>query len=81
MVFRHEHLDAANRLTTTSRGNTAPPFGKTPHDTIQNSQSVAEIATLNAALAIRIERGEDEKAAHDAINNAWVEDATVADLI
>jgi hypothetical protein len=42
--------------------------------------STDELETLNAALFVRLTRGEDEKSAADAINNHWVEGATVADL-
>lgn len=47
----------------------------------EGAYTAAELVVLNAALAIRTERGEDEKAAHDAINNAWVQDAEVSDLV
>lgn len=40
-----------------------------------------DLKTLNEALAIRMARGEDEKSATDKINNAWVDGATVEDLI
>ncbi len=39
-----------------------------------------ELALLNAALAIRLARGEDEKNARDAINNAWTDNATIETL-
>jgi len=41
----------------------------------------SELEILNAALKIRLERGEDEQDASDAINNAWVKGAQVEDLI
>lgn len=43
--------------------------------------SAAELALLNEALAIRLARGEDEKNASDAINNAWNESATLSMLL
>lgn len=43
--------------------------------------TVDEIDTLNAALSIRIVRGESEKSASDAITNAWRVGATVKTLI
>ena len=43
--------------------------------------TAAQLNILNEALRIRMERGEEITAAQDAINNAWVEGATVADLI
>jgi hypothetical protein len=51
--------------------------------TMDNTENftAAELATLNKALAIRVARGEDEKSASDAINNAWFDGATVEDLI
>lgn len=51
--------------------------------TMDNTEgfTAAELATLNAALKIRMDRGEDEKSARDIINNRWVEGATVEDLI
>ena len=39
-----------------------------------------ELTMLNNALHIRIGRGEEEKGAADAINNAWFDGATVDDL-
>lgn len=45
-----------------------------------NGYSADELAILNAALVIRMERGEDEKSASDAINNAWVAGADISDL-
>lgn len=42
--------------------------------------NASELEIINAALAIRLERGEDRKAASDAINNAWFTGAAVADL-
>ena len=50
--------------------------------TEQNTEgfSTADLEILNAALSARLARGEDEKTASDAINNAWFEGATVADL-
>lgn len=51
--------------------------------TIENTDgfTAQELEILNAALEIRMARGEGKTAAHDAINNAWVSGATVADLI
>ena len=46
-----------------------------------NGFSADDLEILNAALRIRLDRGEDEKNASDAINNAWIDGATVADLI
>ena len=43
--------------------------------------TAADLAAVNEALAIRMDRGEDEKGACDAINNAWREGATVEALI
>lgn len=43
--------------------------------------SAAEIIILNEALNTRLARGEEEKSASDAINNAWFSGATVPDLI
>ncbi len=43
--------------------------------------SAAELALLNEALAIRLARGEDEKNASAAINNAWNESATLSMLL
>jgi hypothetical protein len=50
--------------------------------TEQNTEgfSTADLETLNAALKARVGRGEDEKSAADAINDAWFEGATVAEL-
>jgi hypothetical protein len=42
--------------------------------------SVQQTDLLNAALAIRLARGEDEKNASDAINNAWTDTATIETL-
>jgi hypothetical protein len=42
--------------------------------------SPQELALLNAALKIRLERGEEEKNASDAINNAWTDNATIETL-
>jgi len=39
-----------------------------------------QIDLLTAALAIRLARGEDEKNARDAINNAWTDNATIDTL-
>lgn len=51
--------------------------------TMDNTEgfTASELATLNAALKIRMDRGEDEKSASDIINNRWVKGATVEDLI
>jgi hypothetical protein len=51
--------------------------------TLENTEGFTseEIIILNAALAIRVERGEDEKVASDKINNAWFSGASVEDLI
>ena len=46
-----------------------------------NGFSNTDLTMMNDALAIRMARGEDEKTAHDAINNAWFEGATADDLI
>ena len=43
--------------------------------------TTGELETLNEALAIRIEAGEQVKGAMDAINNTWFDGATAADLI
>jgi hypothetical protein len=40
-----------------------------------------EIEILNAALAVRLARDEDENSASDAINNAWHRGATLVELI
>ena len=42
--------------------------------------TATELATMNDAMRIRIARGESEKGASDAVNNAWFDGATVADL-
>ncbi len=42
--------------------------------------SVQQIDLLNAALAIRLARGEDIKNASDAITNAWADNATIDTL-
>jgi hypothetical protein len=41
--------------------------------TMENTEGFtqSEIDLLNAALEIRVSRGEDEKDASDAINNLW----------
>ena len=51
--------------------------------TLDNTEGFTEnqIDVLNEALEIRIARGEDEKSASDAINNAWFDGATVEDLV
>lgn len=41
----------------------------------------AELEILNEALAIRVERGEDEQDASDTINDLWQPDATVEELV
>lgn len=46
-----------------------------------NGFTAEQLLVLNEALAIRVARGEDEKTASDAVNNAWVEGATLEDLI
>lgn len=46
-----------------------------------NGFTDAQLVILNEALNIRRARGEDEKNASDAINNAWIDDAVVEDLI
>lgn len=40
--------------------------------------SVADLALLNEALAVRLARGEDEKNACAAINNAWRDGAALS---
>jgi|APGre2960657505_1045072.scaffolds.fasta_scaffold280666_3 hypothetical protein len=42
--------------------------------------SNADLSLLNIALIFRALRGEDEKNATDAINNAWREGATIKTL-
>lgn len=42
--------------------------------------SPQELALLNAALAVRLAQGEDEKNSSDAINNAWTDNATIETL-
>ena len=51
--------------------------------TEQNTEgfSTADLETMNAALSVHLARGEDEKSASDAVNNAWFDGATVADLV
>jgi hypothetical protein len=51
--------------------------------TIDNTEgfNAAELALLNEALVIRIARGEHEKDASDAINNAWTLNCKLVNLI
>ena len=51
------------------------------HDNTDYIYTATELATLNEALAIRIEAGEQIKGAIDAINNIWFDGAIAADLI
>lgn len=39
-----------------------------------------DLELLNAALAIRLARGEETKSARDAIAAAWTDDATIETL-
>ena len=50
------------------------------NDNTGHIYTATELATLNEALAIRIEAGERVKSAADAINNLWFDGATAADL-
>lgn len=62
--------------------NNAQTDGTKQMFTEQNTEdfTTAQLVTLNEALAIRMARGEDEKNASDAVNNAFVDGASVADL-
>ena len=51
--------------------------------TAENTEgfTTAELEILNEALVIRTAKGEDEKNASDAINNAFYPGVTIAELV
>lgn len=51
------------------------------NENTDGSFSVSELLVLNSALQIRMDRGEEQSNASDAITNAWFDSATITDLV